>query len=56
MLVAGSVLEMLALDHEDRDALHQTLQALRLADEENTSCLAVLRRQLNWPPDGQAAD
>lgn len=56
MLVAGSVLEMLALDHDDRDALHQTLQALRLADEENTSCLAVLRRQLNWPPDGQAAD
>ena len=49
MLVGGSVLEMLAFEHSDLATLRSALRAVRLTGEENTSCLAALRRQLGWP-------
>lgn len=55
MLVGGSVLEMLALEHADRDALLAALQALHLLDEPHLSCLMALRRTLGWLPDVLAA-
>lgn len=49
MLVGGTVLEMLAFEHQDLATLRAALRVVRLTDEENTSCLVALRRQLGWP-------
>jgi|CXWL01.1.fsa_nt_gi hypothetical protein len=49
MLVGGTVLEMLAFEHQDLATLRAALRAVRLTGEENTSCLMALRRQLGWP-------
>ncbi|MBK9550057.1 MAG: hypothetical protein IPO52_13370 [Gemmatimonadetes bacterium] len=49
MLVRGTVLEMLAVEHPELVTLRTALQAMQLTEVPHTSSRTALRHLLGWP-------